>query len=83
MDAYKFVSDDDGINLDILDTHDKTLFEKEKLAQEEQVLKSLREGYISSLREEYDADEKLFDAVEELLEESDDQEKLLQILDSL
>ena len=83
MDAYKFVSDDDGINLDILDTHDKTLFEKEKLEQEEQVLKSLREDYISSLREEYDADEKLFDAVEELLEESEDQNKLLQILDSL
>ncbi len=83
MDGYKLIDDDDAINFDTLDTHDKTLFEKEKIAQEEQVLKSLREDYISSLREEYDADEKLFDAVEELLEESDDQNKLLQILDSL
>lgn len=83
MDDYKFILADDAINLDVLDTQDTTLFEKEKKAQEEQLLKTLREDYVAFLREYYNADEKLFDMVEDLLEESEDQEKLLKILDSL
>lgn len=83
MDDYNFILGDDAIDLDILDTHDYTLFEKEKKEQEELVLKTIREDYVAFLREYYEADEKLFDMVEELLEESEDQEKLMQILNSL
>lgn len=83
MDSYKFISDDDAIDLNILDTHDKTLFEKEKQQREESVMKSLREDYVSFMRENYEADDNLFDMVEDLLEESEDQEKLLKVLDSL
>jgi hypothetical protein len=83
MNDYKFISDDDAIDLDDLDKIDKTLFEKEKQEHEEMVLKFIRDDYIESLRENYDADENLFTIVEELFEESEDQEKLIKILDSL
>jgi len=85
MDDYKFIidNDDDAINLENLDTSNLPLSEKEEKEQEELVLKSLRQDYISFLREYYEADDKLFDMVEELLEESNEQEKLMKILDSL
>lgn len=46
-------------------------------------LNALKEEYVTSLKEKYDVDSKLFNHMEELLEEAEDQEKLMQILDSL
>jgi len=84
MDNDYFIgTDDETINLNILDTNDTTLLEKEKKEQEDLVLKSLRKDYVSFLREYYQADEKLFDMVDDLLEESDEQDKLITILNSL
>jgi predicted adenine nucleotide alpha hydrolase (AANH) superfamily ATPase len=83
MDEYKFILNDDSIDLAVLNTNDKTLFEKETAERKEVLLNTIKEDYISFLRENYDADEKLFDMMGELIEESEDQEKLLKILDSL
>ncbi len=47
------------------------------------LLKSYREEYIDSLRDEYHADDSLFENIYDLLEESEDQEKLIKVIDSL
>jgi hypothetical protein len=45
---------------------------------------SLKDEYVESLKNKYhDADEDLFEHIDELLEESEDTDKLMQILDSL
>ena len=83
MDDYNFILGDDAIDLNLLDTNNKILYEEGEKEQEQLFLKNIREDYIAFLREYYEADEKLFDMIEELLEESEDQEKLMKILDSL
>ena len=84
MENYTLLlQEEDTINLVELDTKNPTLFEKEKIEHQQELLKSLKDDYIASLRNEYNADEKLFEMVDELLSESEDQEKLIKILDSL
>ena len=84
MENYKLLlEEDDSIDMDTLDVEEETLFLKKITSQKEQLLSSLKNDYMDSLRENYDADEKLFHIIDELIEESEDQEKLLKILDSL
>lgn len=82
MEDYNLLlQEDDSVDLVEVDTENQTLFEKEK--QKQELLNSLKNDYMATLRDEYKADEKLFVMVDELLSESEDQEKLIKILDSL
>jgi len=83
MEGYTLVLDEDNINLTDFNSEQNILFEQDSLEQKHLLMKALREDYMTTLREEYKTDDKLFDMVGELLEESEDQTKLMQIIDTL
>jgi hypothetical protein len=84
-DYFGYVEKDDEKELDFanLDIRQLTQHGRETDRRQKDILSYLRDDYIDNLKEQYDADEKLFDMVEDLLEESQDQDKLMDILDML
>ncbi|MEA3513667.1 MAG: hypothetical protein U9R37_08705 [Campylobacterota bacterium] len=79
-----YVLFDDGVDFDLnsIDSADDITESEDKLDKE--ALKAFQNEYLNSLREEYhNADVLLFDTLNDLIEESDDKEKLMAILDSL
>ncbi len=77
------ILDDESIDLDQIGTENTVSFEKKKLKHKEELIKSLKDDYMISLRENYDADDNLLTIMDELLKESNDHEKLIKILDTL
>jgi len=51
--------------------------------EEKELISQYSHEYISNLKDHYIADESLFDNLEDLINESEDQELLIKILDSL
>jgi hypothetical protein len=84
-DYFGYVEKDDEKELDFanLDIQQLTQHRRETDRRQKDILSYLADDYIDNLKEQYDADEKLFDMVEDLLEESQDQDKLMDILDML
>jgi len=81
-----FMTDADDFNVDIEFSKfkkEETLFAKKDLVGDDDFLRVLKEEYISSLKKEYNADSSLFDSLDDLVEESEDKDKLIDILNSL
>jgi hypothetical protein len=74
--------DNESIDFDKLDLN-TNIPQKNKQIQKKQLLDDFTKEYVESLKQNYDADIKLFDMISELLEESEDKEKSIQILNSL
>jgi hypothetical protein len=74
--------DNESIDFDKLDLN-TNIPQKNKQIQKKQLLDDFTKEYVESLKQNYDADTKLFDMISELLEESEDKEKSIQILNSL
>jgi hypothetical protein len=74
--------DNESIDFDKLDLN-TNIPQKNKQIQKKQLLHDFTKEYVESLKQNYDADTKLFDMISELLEESEDKEKSIQILNSL
>jgi hypothetical protein len=85
LDSNYFGYDEESEELDFSNLNIKKTIQHREIADRRQkdILAHLRDDYIGNLKEKYEADEKLFDMVEELLEESQDQNKLMDILDML
>jgi|GEM_PF-4116513 len=83
MNSDLLTLDEESIDLDTIGTENIISFEKNKLKHKNQLINSLKDDYIISLKENYNADDNLFTIMDELLEESNDHEKLIKILDTL
>jgi len=81
--------DSEGINFDKISNIEvkSTKIKKDIIIkptiEETEVIEHYSHEYISNLKENYEAEEVLFDNLEDLINESEDQELLMKILDSL
>ena len=77
----------DNISFDNVNEKPKTKIKVYKSVRntkdEKKIIDSYSHEYIKSLKDQYVAEKSLFDNLEELIEESEDQELLLKVLDSL
>ena len=77
----------DNISFDNINEKQKTKIKVYKAVtnteEEKKIIDSYSHEYIKSLKDQYVAEESLFDNLEDLIEESEDQELLLKVLDSL
>ncbi len=75
-------SDNETIDFNKLDLN-TNIPKLQKRTQQEQLLDEYIEEYLLTLKENYDAQDNLFEIISELLDESEDKEKSIQILNSL
>ena len=73
-----FMTDEDDLDIDIEFSElkkEKTIFVKKEVIADD--------GFLSALREEYNTNSSLLDNLNDLVEESEDKDKLIDILNSL
>ncbi len=77
------IDDTDNIDFSKLEVEQDTLFDKNISQNKDEVMKLFREDYIASLQDEYNPDPNLINYVNDLLEESDEQDLLIKVLKTL